>query len=406
MANSITKGFANFLRKCVMTVSNSDIIYGLQILLRKIIEKIPVSSSAYKNIITQLFRNVLDTITVSSSTKITKFQFFLRNVLDTIAISSSTFIKSVPALVRNVLDSITVSSSIFIKSAPILFRNIIDSITVTSIEYTVLFKFLFMKLIDNINVKMNMMRNSIFLRNFNDNVKVFSKESRIFNAIRKAVDFLTVTDKDIFHVIYIRTVPDNVNVKQGIRLWFGIIIKRIVEIVGSKAVTNNRGEYYRFQSDTVKPTGSALSKKLKIVKIITELFIKDFILRNFLIAKLEVTFKSFIAGGLIPERKLFWQRTNMGKIYKSQSAFRLKLITFCELIDIKSSVIKYNKPDGRRGEWPAYVVDFDNGIISHECIEGEIDMSGWWSFWAFVTFNDGRTAVGEAAKVYVWREGS
>jgi hypothetical protein len=26
-------------------------------------------------------------------------------------------------------------------------------------------------------------------------------------------------------------------------------------------------------------------------------------------------------------------------------------------------------------------------------------------FWAFVTFADGRSAAGEAAKVYVWNEG-
>jgi hypothetical protein len=41
----------------------------------------------------------------------------------------------------------------------------------------------------------------------------------------------------------------------------------------------------------------------------------------------------------------------------------------------------------------------------HECIEGELDMAAWWVFWAFITFADGRTAAGEAAKVFVWNEG-
>jgi hypothetical protein len=45
-------------------------------------------------------------------------------------------------------------------------------------------------------------------------------------------------------------------------------------------------------------------------------------------------------------------------------------------------------------------------MISHECIEGEIDVAGWWVFWAFVTFSDGRTAIGEAARVHVWKQGS
>jgi len=51
------------------------------------------------------------------------------------------------------------------------------------------------------------------------------------------------------------------------------------------------------------------------------------------------------------------------------------------------------------------VGDIANGVIFHECIEGEINASGWWAFWAFITFADERTAVGETAKVYVWNEG-
>jgi hypothetical protein len=68
-------------------------------------------------------------------------------------------------------------------------------------------------------------------------------------------------------------------------------------------------------------------------------------------------------------------------------------------------VIKYRKPDGAAGSFQAGVADTGKGIIFHECIEGEIDTAGWWTFWAFITFNDGRTASGEAAKVFVWNEG-
>jgi len=93
------------------------------------------------------------------------------------------------------------------------------------------------------------------------------------------------------------------------------------------------------------------------------------------------------------------------KIFKGQSALRIKIKTFINLDDINSAVIKFRKPNGIIGEFAAAIIDFAEGIISHECIEGEIDVTGWWSFWAFVTFADGRTAAGEAAKVYVWREG-
>ena len=95
----------------------------------------------------------------------------------------------------------------------------------------------------------------------------------------------------------------------------------------------------------------------------------------------------------------------MGKIFIGQSALRITLKTFCDLEGVMSAVIKCRKPSGIIGEFAAFVVDTAKGVISHECIEGDIDISGWWVFWAFVTFADGRTAAGEAAKVYVWNEG-
>jgi hypothetical protein len=95
----------------------------------------------------------------------------------------------------------------------------------------------------------------------------------------------------------------------------------------------------------------------------------------------------------------------MNKVYKGQTALRISLITFCDLEGIENAVIKYCKPNKKTGEFSAAVSDVEKGIIFHECIEGDIDVSGWWVFWAFITFADGRTAAGEAAKVFVWNEG-
>jgi hypothetical protein len=93
------------------------------------------------------------------------------------------------------------------------------------------------------------------------------------------------------------------------------------------------------------------------------------------------------------------------KIFKFQSALRITIKTFCDLEGVLSAVIKFRKPNGKTGELTAAVGDTTKGAIFHECIEGDIDISGWWAFWAFVTFADGRTAAGEVAKVFVWNEG-
>ena len=95
----------------------------------------------------------------------------------------------------------------------------------------------------------------------------------------------------------------------------------------------------------------------------------------------------------------------MGKIFFGQTALRITVKTFCDLEGAEKAAIKFRKPDGCVGELAAAVGDAARGVIFHEVIEGEIDASGWWAFWAFVTFADGRTAAGEAAKVFVWSEG-
>ena len=95
----------------------------------------------------------------------------------------------------------------------------------------------------------------------------------------------------------------------------------------------------------------------------------------------------------------------MWRIFKGQSALRITLETFIDLEGIENAVIRYRKPSGKNGEFAAAVGDPVKGVIFHECIEGDIDVSGWWAFWAFVTFADGRVAAGQAAKVYIWKEG-
>jgi hypothetical protein len=95
----------------------------------------------------------------------------------------------------------------------------------------------------------------------------------------------------------------------------------------------------------------------------------------------------------------------MNRIFNGQSALRITLKTFTDLEEAVLAVIKYRKPNGKTGEFAAAVGDTTTWVIFHECIEGEIDVSGWWVFWAFITFADGRTAAGQAAKVYVWQEG-
>ena len=53
---------------------------------------------------------------------------------------------------------------------------------------------------------------------------------------------------------------------------------------------------------------------------------------------------------------------------------RITVKIFCDLEGVTSAVIKYRKPDGKCGEFPATVGDTAKGVILYEVIEGDIDL--------------------------------
>ncbi len=95
----------------------------------------------------------------------------------------------------------------------------------------------------------------------------------------------------------------------------------------------------------------------------------------------------------------------MGRIYRNQSSLKITVKTYIDLTGAEECLIKYRKPDGTEASFPGTIEDKEGGILSYEIKPGEIDISGWWRFWAFVTFIGGRTAPGKMRKVFVWEEG-
>lgn len=96
----------------------------------------------------------------------------------------------------------------------------------------------------------------------------------------------------------------------------------------------------------------------------------------------------------------------MTNIFVGQSALRISARTGTALADVFSCEMRYEKPDGTRGIWTAFVSDGERGVVSYDVTGGEIDQAGWWRFWVFVTFIDERSAFGDAVKVFVRNEGT
>ena len=85
----------------------------------------------------------------------------------------------------------------------------------------------------------------------------------------------------------------------------------------------------------------------------------------------------------------------MGKIYKSQDSLRIKLTTSVDITGATVKKIYYKKPSGTIGSWDATVDVISTGVIYYDVVSGDIDESGQWKFWAYVTFSDGRSAPGQ-----------
>lgn len=93
----------------------------------------------------------------------------------------------------------------------------------------------------------------------------------------------------------------------------------------------------------------------------------------------------------------------MKRIYKGKSKLRILIDTKCDLSGYQTVTIAATKPNDTSVIFPAVVKDIENGIIFYDVqSENDIDISGWWTFWPEVVFDDDRTARGMSVKVFVY----
>jgi hypothetical protein len=95
----------------------------------------------------------------------------------------------------------------------------------------------------------------------------------------------------------------------------------------------------------------------------------------------------------------------MGKVYLNQDSLRIILVTEVDITGATVRQIKYKKPSGTTGNWTATELDPTAGSIYYDLTGTELDESGTWKLWAYVTFLDGRSAPGEPVSLIVHTEG-
>lgn len=95
----------------------------------------------------------------------------------------------------------------------------------------------------------------------------------------------------------------------------------------------------------------------------------------------------------------------MGKVYIGQTRLKIE-------VDLKADVtgatvkLKYRKPAGTEGEFTMAVTDATSGIANYEPVSNEtFNEVGTWTFWAHVTYGDGKVAAGEPFNIHFYKEG-
>ena len=182
-------------------------------------------------------------------------------------------------LVRKCL--MTVQNSVVVNRLPLFFRNILEQV----------------------NVTFNKMEKMSLERKCADEVIINSNTKRIHNVIRFIQEDLKILDTQIFSVLFVRSVNDT-PIATDYLSKIGSFIRGLYLEVGSVADTTHKAEYYRFNSDTVQTEGRAYKGLLLFVRIVTQVFFRDYLLRRFLKAQENLILKSAICREITLESRI------------------------------------------------------------------------------------------------------
>jgi hypothetical protein len=175
----------------------------------------------------------------------------------------------------------TVRNTVKLNRYPIFFRAVIENIKVTFIKY----------------------ENRTIIRKCLEYVKINVVNKRIHNVIRHIQEIIYGFDSQNISIVYLRSVADETMAKQKFSHW-GAFVRGLPITAGSTAETAHGAAYYRIQTDTVHAEGSVFRGLLLFVKIISQVFIRDYLLSRFFKARQELVLKSCVCREIILESKI------------------------------------------------------------------------------------------------------
>ncbi|MCL2067258.1 MAG: hypothetical protein FWG99_07305 [Treponema sp.] len=142
-----------------------------------------------------------------------------------------------------------------------------------------------------------------YKRNSFDTVRVNSTANKLQGFIRKLEAAVQGYDNNSLAFLYSRTVKDNAKVS-GTLSHLGAFFRGLFDNAKSDSEAKIGRTYILTLSDTVQAAGVVIRGLLMFVRIVSGLFVRDYLLRRFLIAREEIVLKSSITREITFESRI------------------------------------------------------------------------------------------------------
>lgn len=181
------------------------------------------------------------------------------------------------------------------------FRNCIDTVQ----NSTVIKRFsgFFRNTTGILRVNTENSENRSLSRKCTENAGVFPVTKRTLGITRRAAEVVNNADTQRFSVFFLRSVSD-ASLPSGKMRHLGAFIRGLPVVAGNVAETTHKGDYYRFRADTVKAQGPVFRGLILFIKIMSKIFVREYLLGRFLKAREELVIKSAVSREIILSSKI------------------------------------------------------------------------------------------------------
>jgi len=290
---SVLSKAQTFFRQCLISVSNTMRLDRIRGFLRSVFDRAGLFEEI--NHIWEITRKCTETAGIQTNKK--QKQDFSREITDNDNVSD--YRKLTADYIREIYQ--TVQGITTYNAFVFFFRRCL--ITVSNTMRLGQIQVFLRSVISRTGIQEKLQNRREIARRCKEKAENIGEVNRSKGFIREIFDNLTGTDNNDFNILFVRTVNETQGITDSIHKW-GDYFRGLYIEVGSIAETRHEAEYYRLNKDTLQAAGSALRSLGVIIRIVSRVLFRDYLLSRFLKAKSELILKSCVVRKIHLESRI------------------------------------------------------------------------------------------------------